>query len=45
MAYTNHWITEESTVYMLLLYEKSSVGDLTPAQVKTLRRLVRKELE
>ena len=39
------WITDENTVYMLLLYEKSSQEDLTPAQVKTLRRLVREELE
>ena len=40
-----YWIAGESTVYMLLLYEKSSREDLTPEQVETLRRLVREELQ
>jgi len=39
-----YWITSEETIYMLLLYGKSSQKDLTPAQAKVLRQLVREEL-
>jgi hypothetical protein len=39
-----YWITEEDTIYMLLLYEKSDQENLTPAQATVLRRLVREEL-
>jgi len=40
-----YWITSEDAIFMLLLYEKSHQEDLTPAQVKVLARLVRKELQ
>jgi len=39
-----YWITSESTIYMLLLYEKSNQEGLTPEQAKVLRKLVREEL-
>ena len=39
-----YWITAEETIYMLFLYEKSSQNDLTPAQAKVLRQLVREDL-
>ena len=39
-----YWITAEETIYMLFLYEKSGQSDLTPAQAKVLRQLVREEL-
>ena len=39
-----YWITPEDTIYMLLLYEKSTQEDLTPEQAKVLRQLVREEL-
>jgi len=40
-----YWITAEDSIYMLFLYEKTAKSDLTPAQVKVLRGLVREELE
>ena len=40
-----YWIAAEETIYMLFLYEKSGQSDLTPAQAKVLRQLVREELE
>ena len=40
-----YWITAEDSIYMLFLYEKTAQSDLTPAQVKVLRGLVREELE
>jgi len=39
-----YWITEEATIYMLMVYGKSDQADLTPAQVKTLSKLVKEEL-
>jgi mRNA-degrading endonuclease RelE of RelBE toxin-antitoxin system len=39
-----YWITEEDKIYMLMLYGKSDQADLTPAQARILRRLVREEL-
>ena len=39
-----YWMTVEDTIFMLLLYEKSTQEDLTPAQVRVLKRLVREEL-
>jgi hypothetical protein len=40
-----HWNAREEVVFMLFVFSKSEQGDLTPAQVKTLARLVREELE
>ena len=37
------WAPREATVYMLYLYAKNEQGDLTPAQVRVLARLVREE--
>jgi mRNA-degrading endonuclease RelE of RelBE toxin-antitoxin system len=39
-----YWITEEDKIYMLVLYGKSDQANLTPAQARVLRRLVREEL-
>jgi hypothetical protein len=39
-----YWITEEDQIYMLMLYGKSDQADLTSAQARTLRKLVREEL-
>jgi mRNA-degrading endonuclease RelE of RelBE toxin-antitoxin system len=38
-----YWVAGEQTFYMLYVYAKNEQGDLTPAQVKTLRRVVREE--
>ena len=40
-----HWNAREDVAYMLFVYAKKEQGDLIPAQVKTLSRLVREELE
>ncbi len=40
-----YWITAENTIFMLLLYDKSTQVDLTTAQARMLRRVVREELE
>ena len=40
-----HWAVEEHVCYMLYVYAKNEQGDLTPAQVKTLARLVREEFK
>ena len=40
-----YWITDENTIFMLLLYDKSTQVDLTPAQARMLRQVVREELE
>ena len=34
-----------ATIYMLLIYPKTLQDDLTPEQLKTLRKLVREELK
>ena len=39
-----HWDARRETAYMLFVYAKNEQGDLTPAQVKTLARIVREEL-
>lgn len=39
-----HWDAKREVAYMLFMYAKNEQGDLTPAQVKTLARLVREEL-
>lgn len=38
-----HWDQPAQTFYMLYAYTKQEQGDLTPQQVKVLRRLVREE--
>lgn len=38
-----YWDRAQETFYMLLAYPKSEQEDLTPAQLKLLRRLVREE--
>ena len=38
-----HWHSGEQFHYMLLLYAKSAQEDLTPAQLRVLRRLVQEE--
>jgi len=40
-----YWAPREGTVYMLYLYAKNEQGDLTPAQVRVLARLVREEFK
>lgn len=40
-----YWEPARATFYMLYAYRKSEQGDLTPAQVKALRRLVEEEFE
>lgn len=40
-----YWDKDHDTVYMLLVYPKSDQEDLTPSQLKTLRKLVREELK
>jgi mRNA-degrading endonuclease RelE of RelBE toxin-antitoxin system len=39
------WDVPEETIYMLLIYKKSKQEDLTPNQLKTLRRLVKEYLK
>ena len=38
-----YWITARSQIYMLLAYAKNEQENLTDAQLKTLRELVRQE--
>ena len=38
-----YWDKTSSRCFMLFLYGKNEQGDLTPAQVRTLARLVREE--
>ena len=40
-----HWDRPTQTFYMLYAYMKQEQGDLTPQQVKVLRRLVREEFK
>jgi len=39
------WDPAEETFYMLLVYSKSRQEDLTPEQVRVLKRLIREELK
>jgi hypothetical protein len=39
------WHASDETFYMLYLYPKNVQDDLTPAQIRILRRLVEKELK
>ena len=38
-----YWAAREQAFYMLYVYAKNEQGDLTPAQVKTLKQVVREE--
>jgi hypothetical protein len=38
-----YWAAREPAFYMLYVYAKNEQGDLTPAQVKTLRQVVQEE--
>ena len=38
-----YWAAREAAFYMLYVYAKNEQGDLTPAQVKTLRQVVQEE--
>ncbi len=38
-----YWAPQEQAFYMLYVYAKNEQSDLTPAQVKILRRIVREE--
>ena len=40
-----YWAPAESAFYMLYCYAKNEQGDLTPAQIKALARLVREEFK
>jgi mRNA-degrading endonuclease RelE of RelBE toxin-antitoxin system len=40
-----YWDTPAETIYMLLIYTKTEQEDLTPEQLKMLRKLVREELK
>ena len=40
-----YWAVEEQVCYMLFAYTKNEQGDLTPAQVRVLARLVREEFK
>jgi mRNA-degrading endonuclease RelE of RelBE toxin-antitoxin system len=39
------WDAPDETIYMLLIYKKSKQEDLTPNQLKTLRRLIKEYLK
>ena len=40
-----YWDKPNETIYMLLIYRKSEREDLTPDQIKFLRRLIKEYLE
>ena len=40
-----YWAPREGAIYMLYVYAKNEQGDLTPAQVRVLARLVREEFK
>jgi hypothetical protein len=40
-----YWIAGRDVAYMLFAYRKNVQEDLTPAQMRMLRRLIREELE
>ena len=39
-----YWLTEEATIYLLMAFGKSAQETLSPAQVRTLSKLVKEEL-
>jgi mRNA-degrading endonuclease RelE of RelBE toxin-antitoxin system len=38
-----YWAPDDDVIYLLYLYAKNEQGDLTPAQIRILGRLVREE--
>lgn len=40
-----YWVTADETIFMLLAYPKSRQDDLTPVQVRTLRKVVEEWLQ
>lgn len=40
-----YWDSPSATIYLLYLYRKSEQGDLTPQQLKVLRRAVEEEFK
>ena len=40
-----YWAAEEQVCYMLYLYGKNEQGDLTPAQIRVLGKVVREEFK
>jgi hypothetical protein len=40
-----YWVTSKSQIYMLLAYAKNERDDVTEAQLKALRDLVRQEFK
>jgi mRNA-degrading endonuclease RelE of RelBE toxin-antitoxin system len=40
-----YWDKDNETIYMLFVYPKSDQEDLTPSQLRTLRKLVQEELK
>ena len=39
------WDKDSDTIYMLFVYQKNEHEDLTPNQLRVLRKLVREELK
>ncbi len=39
------WDKDSDTIYMLFVYQKNEPEDLTPNQLRVLRKLVREELK
>jgi hypothetical protein len=40
-----YWAADDNVCFMLFLYAKNEQGDLTPAQIRVLGRLVREEFK
>ena len=40
-----YWIVDEDQLFMLLMYAKSEQDDLTPSQLKVLKRIVKEEFK
>ena len=40
-----YWATAEDQIFMLLIYRKNQQEDLTPQQLKILRKIVREEFQ
>ncbi|MDA0336494.1 MAG: type II toxin-antitoxin system RelE/ParE family toxin [bacterium] len=39
-----YWVRDDDTIYFLTMYPKTRQDDLSPRQVKILRRIVQEEL-
>ena len=40
-----YWDKDDDAIYMLFVYPKSDQEDLTPSQLRVLRKLVKEELK